>query len=137
MANSGWKAERDGAFTVPVASRRLKPPPATPWARLELEWRMSVTQECPWRGDLEEVLEAATWGMREANRAPRKAGKGSRWESVEAFLHGYAKSRCWILTMDRNQDLLMIRPDPGRQSTVRQRPTTGTHQPSLFDKDQA
>ena len=78
MARSGMKAKRDGGFTLSLSSRRQKPPPATPWGKLELEWRRNVSQKFYWRGSLKEVLEAAIDGMRYANDRKRKAGKGSR-----------------------------------------------------------
>ena len=117
-----------------LSSRKLKPPPATPWGRLELEWRMKVSPDYHWQGSLKEALEAAPHGMRQANKAPRKAGRGSRWETVEAFLHGFAKARRWIMALDPAQDLLTIRPDPGRQPTLRRQPSTEASQPSLFDE---
>ena len=116
-----------------LRSSRLKPPPATPWGKLELEWRMKVSPDCHWRGGLKEVLEAAACGMRRANDRSRKAGKGSRWESVEAFLQGWARARRWIMDMDPAQDLVTIRPDPGRQPTAQKPPRTDAIQPSLFD----
>ena len=135
MASSGWKSERDGSFSMPVSSRRQKPPPATPWGRLELEWRMKVSKDCHWGGSLKEVLEAAEHGMRQANKAPRKVGMGSRWESVEAFLQGYAKGRHWIISMDPAHDLVTISPNPGRQPMLRRQPNTDASQPCLFDED--
>lgn len=96
---------------------------------------MNVSQDCHWRGSLKEVLEAAVSGLWQANKASRKAGKGNRWESVEAFLHGYAKGRRWIIAMDPDQDLLTIRPDPGRQPTLKRQPSTEATQPSLFDEN--
>ena len=120
---------------MPVTSRRQKPPPATPWGRLELEWRLKVSKDYYWGGSLKEVLEAAKQGMRQANKAPWRAGKGSRWDSVEAFLHGYAKSRHWIISMDSTQDLVKIRPNPGKQPPLHKQPGTDATQPSLFDED--
>ena len=110
MARSGWQAERDGSFTMLVQSRRQKPPPATPWGKLELEWSMKVSLDFHWRGSLKEVLETSIEGMRHANRKARKAGKGSRWASVEAFLFAWAKNRRLIMDMDPTQDLVTLAP---------------------------
>lgn len=135
MAKGGWIEERDGSFFMGTQSPRQKPPPATPWGKLTEEWRYVVHSKHHWQGSLKEVLEAAASGMRQANKAPRKAGKGSRWGSVEAFLHGYAKHRRWIISLDPSQDLVTIRPDPGKQPPSQKPPRTDVIQPSLFDLD--
>ena len=135
MARAGWTAEHDRGFTLSISSRRQKPPAATPWGKLELEWRRNVSQKFYWRGSLKEVLVAASDGMRYANDRKHKTGKGGRWESVDAFLYGWAKARRWIMVMDPSQDLLTIRPDPGKPPPKQEPPKTDAIQPSLFDLD--
>ena len=100
-----------------------------------MEWRRNVSQKFYWRGSLKEVFEAAIDGMRYANDRKRKAGKGGRWESVDAFLHSFARARRWIMVMDPSQDLLTIRPDPGKQPPKQEPPKTDAIQPKLFDFD--
>jgi hypothetical protein len=63
----------------------------------------------------------------------RLVDKGKRWESVEAFLYGWARARRLIIDMDPTQDLVMIRPDPGKQPPSKKPPKSDASQPSLFD----
>lgn len=123
----GWQAEKDGSFTMGSHSRKLKPPPATPWAKLTEEWRSNVSQDFYWKGRLSEVLKAA------AETKARSGGKPEPWPSPEAFLVRWAKAHRWTVNMDTVNDLVTIRPMPDKQAPIRKSSPPGVSQPSLFD----
>ena len=125
----GWHEERDGSFFMGSSSRKLKPPPATPWEKLAEEWRMKVSPDLHWKGRLSEVLKAA------AETNARARGKLKPWPSAEAFIVGWAKAHRWTVDFDTVNDLITIRPTPTKQPPSRKPPKTDAIQPSLFNLD--
>jgi hypothetical protein len=126
----GWQEERDGSFFIGSSSRKVKPPPATPWEKLAEEWRMKVSPDFHWKGRLSEVLRAA------AETNARARGKLKPCPSSEAFLVGWAKAHRWTVDFDTVNDLVTIRPAPGKLPPIRNTPQSDSIQPSLFDFDQ-
>jgi CRISPR/Cas system endoribonuclease Cas6 (RAMP superfamily) len=102
---SGWHAENDGSFTMGSQSRMLKPPPATPWAKLTEEWRSKISPDFHWKGQLSDVLEAA------APTSDRSGGKPQPWPSPEAFIVRWAKAIMRLSRSDIREVNSAIRAD--------------------------
>lgn len=105
----------------------MKAPPATPWEKLTLEWRMSVSPEFHWKGSLKSVLEAA-----EHTRS-RGMGKEKPWPSPVEFLIRWAQARQMSVELDYPNDLVTIRPNPKLPPKERKARKPDINQPGLFD----
>lgn len=97
----------DGGFLYRFGDRRIKPPPATPWARFTAEVRKAVEHDQLWIGRLSEFLPVATGGtpawasstaavtsMTASSPGPRAEGRrrvrGWECKGVSLFCHEQA-----------------------------------------------
>lgn len=132
---SGWVPTPDGGVQMQWRSRRLKPPPATPWGKLQAHLRRQVFKGAVTL-PLQELLEAAKsdFVFPSGRMSPEATRRG--WNTLEEALVGWAAARRWRLILDREADTATFteKPPPipkkklGPQASVK----PPADQPSLF-----
>lgn len=129
MANV--ESHPDGGYFYRFGERRIKPPPATPWAQFAEELRRAIEPDRPWVGCLSEVMAAAERGHLWAARQAKRKRLQKSWPSTEAFLVDWARARRWQVEIDQPRDLITIRVNPKKLPPKADQPRPTVDQPAL------
>lgn len=138
MSRQGWETTPDGGFHLGGRGRKIKPPPATPWAIFQARLR-SEAPDGPVKISLTELMALArvAFQTHTGRMSPEADRRG--WTTLEEALLGWASARRYRLVLDPEAGAATFtaqpRPIPKSRLGPRQSVAAPEGQVGLFDPE--